>query len=53
MKARITINEYGWYYGEVYLNSLWMKVTDACFTKWGAKRALKKWKELRDSEFEI
>ena len=46
----------GLYYGQVYNEKYkyWEDVTPLCFTEWGAKRELKKWrKENCPKEFEI
>ena len=59
MRCRIVKPRYGiFYFGEVYKekDATWDIVTSACFTKWGAKLALKKYKERKNyisDEFEI
>ena len=61
MKARITKPQ-GMYYGEVLgclfglSGEQWHKVTSPCFTEWGARRELEKWKKEHTevvAEFEI
>ena len=61
MKARITKPQ-GMYYGEVYghlfglSGEKWHRVTPPCFTEWGAKLELKRWKKENTevvSEFEV
>lgn len=57
MRARI----YQWcrssmWYGQIYdeKNKCWKDVTPPCNTKWGAKREIKKWREMNlPKEFEI
>lgn len=56
MRARILPCKSGLYYGQVYDEKYkyWKDVTPLCFTKWGAKRELKKWrKKICPKEFEI
>ena len=61
MKARITKPQ-GMYYGEVLgclfglSGEQWHRVTPPCFTEWGARRELEKWKKEHAevvAEFEI
>lgn len=44
MKARITKPQ-TMYYGEVYISGIWKRVTMACFTMWGAKLELNRWRQ--------
>ena len=58
MRARIyKTYQCGLYWGQIYDESLdrWRSVTDSCFTKKGALRELKKWKERtsQPEEFEL
>lgn len=66
MKARIIRDDYGYHaevYGTMNITFLgyeisektgWHKVTGDCFTEYGAKRELKKWKQKNmPDEFEI
>lgn len=64
MRARITRTHAGFYVGEVYgtwenwlLGTKWTgwdSVTSKCWTKWGAKLELEKWKkEHCPDEFEL
>jgi len=46
----------GLYWGQVYDEKLkiWKNVTLSCFTEWGAKRELEKWRKKNyPKEFEI
>lgn len=55
MRARIRRDYADYYIGEVYNKNIgWVQVTSRCFTKWGANRELKKWKEgYSPKEFEL
>ena len=57
MKVRIyQPHKNGLCWGQIYDEQLkfWKTVTISCFTKWGAKRELEKWKKQNHSqEFEI
>lgn len=57
MKARIYHPcQSGLYWGQAYNEKFkyWENVTLSCFTEWGAKRELNKWrKRNRPEEFEI
>lgn len=56
MKCRIrrTSNNLDMWFGEVFENGHWEKVTDDCFTKLGAKHELKKYVNAHQGiEFDI
>lgn len=57
MRAKISQNYLtGMYYGEIYdeWKQRWEQVTTFCFTRWGTKRLLKKYKKRQESEeFEL
>ena len=57
MRARILQPcKNGLYYGQVYDEKYkyWKGVTPLCFTEWGAKRELEKWRKQNcPKEFEI
>lgn len=57
MKARIYQScPSGLYWGQVYDEKYkcWKNVTLSCFTEWGARKELKKWKKLNcPQEFEL
>lgn len=53
MKARIYQPcKYGMYYGQIFdeKHKYWKTVTQMCFTKYGAKRELIRWKNLNYPE---
>ena len=58
MKARI-VKPQMMYYGEIFINGKWDRVTPACYTSNGARKELDKWKKENEenkeviSEFEI
>ena len=52
MKARIIGDIGTMYYGEVFIEGRWEKVTEYCFTRFVAKLQLKRWAE-RHTGFDI
>ena len=44
MRARV-VKGCTMYYGEVYLDNKWKKVTPKCFTQVGVELELRKWKK--------
>ncbi len=54
MRARI-VKPQMMYYGEVYIDGEWKRITSACHTEWGTKLELKRWKKEHhySCEFEL
>lgn len=52
MKGKI-ITKGGFYFGQIYIDGQWVIVTDSCFTAFGAKLALKRWKKRKKKYMEF